>query len=571
MPETTPRSKSAAGASVAWAAANRLAGLARNWRSSLTRGASFAHVHRWEIDVALVAGLLGGIASLIVMGVLRLWWGTLTPPELVGERVLPLFSAQDFVSLLVRFKPNPKTEPLGLTLLGQIAIGMLIALPVAHFASPDGWASGRWPARRGWIAAGVTALLMEVVALALFWPVLPAGIYGDPYDRARLLSAISLLLTFSAYAIVTVIAYHWLSQRLLAGTREPQTPYRAVTPMVGGVSRRAALEAGGVVVLSLAVGAIATERLLAEWFARSNLAYEGMRTPANVTSAITPTSDFYVVSKNVLDPTVQVERWRLELTGLVRTPTTWDYARLLRMPSESRAVTLECISNEVGGHLISTAQWRGVTLAALLTAGGGTLPNATHVIFYGVDGYSTSLPLDALLQARTLLAWEMNGHPLPDAHGFPLRAVVAGRYGEQSAKWVTRIELADHEFKGFYQSQGWSAGPLSTMSRIDAPSSAAAAFGPITVAGIVFGGLRAITRVELSADNGQTWHEATLTPPLSNQTWTLWRWVWRPAAPGRYTLVVRATDSSGERQLQQVTPGVPNGATGLHSVQVVIK
>jgi DMSO/TMAO reductase YedYZ molybdopterin-dependent catalytic subunit len=533
----------------------------------IIRGLSYLRKRRWEIGVALVAGLLGGIASLIVMGVLRLWWGTLTPPELVGERVLPLFSAQDFVALLVRFKPNPKTEPLGLTLLGQIAIGALIALPLTRLASQNGSATDRWPTRRGWIVAGSTALVMEIVALVLFWPVLPAGIYGDPYDRARLLSAVSLLLTFSAYAAGTLIASHWLGQRLLVGTREEQL---AATPMTGGITRRAAIETGGAVVLSLAVGAIASDWLLAEWFARSNLSYEGMRTPTNLTSAITPTSDFYVVSKNVLDPTVQVERWRLELMGLVRNPTTWDYATLQRMPSESRAVTLECISNEVGGHLISTAEWRGVTLEALLGAAGGTLPNAAHVIFYGVDGYSTSLPLDALLQARTLLAWEMNSHPLPDAHGFPLRAVVAGRYGEQSAKWVTRIELSDHPYKGLYQSQGWSAGQLSTMNRIDAPGSAAA-LGPITVAGIAFGGLRAITRVEVSADSGQTWHDAALTPPLSDQTWTLWRWMWRPDAPGRYTLVVRATDSSGKLQIQQVTPGVPNGATGLHSVQVVVK
>jgi DMSO/TMAO reductase YedYZ molybdopterin-dependent catalytic subunit len=528
--------------------------------------------HVQQFGIALLAGLLGSLAALVVMGVLRLWWGTLTPPELVGERLLPLIPADQFVALLARFKPNPKTEPLGLALLGQVVLGVLIALPFAYFARPTQNTATRWPHRRGWLTAGVVALLMELVALALFWPVLQAGIYGDPFDRARLLTAISLLLTFSAYAAATLLANHWLNWwlRPVGASDTVSAVSGSSVAATTGVSRRAALEAGGAVMLSLAAGSVAFERLLAEWYARSNLTYEGMRTPDNITSAITPNSDFYVVSKNVLDPTVQIERWQLEIIGLVRTPRSWTLEQLRALQGESRAITLECISNEVGGHLVSTAQWRGVTLQTLLAAAGGALPTATQLIFYGVDGYATSLPLADLLQARTLLAWEMNGQPLPERHGFPLRALVAGRYGEQSAKWLLRIELTDQPYKGFYQSQGWSDGPLSTMSRIDTPTSTAP-FGAVTVSGIAFAGLRAITRVEISADGGAHWHVATLMPPLSDQSWRFWQWTWRPATPGKYTLVARATDSSGALQLGKVQPGVPNGATGWHSVQVLVK
>lgn len=526
-----------------------------------------------QFGIALVAGLLGSLAALLVMGAFRLWWGTLTPPELVGERLLPLIPADQFVALLARFKPNPKTEPLGLALLGQVVLGILIALPFAHFARPAQYTANRWPHRRGWLVAGAVAVLMEAVALALFWPVLQAGIYGDRFDHARWLTAISLLLTFSAYATVTLLANHWLNWRLRPVSAS-DTVSGGVSglsvPVTTGVSRRAALEAGGVVVLSLTAGSVGFNRLLAEWYARSNLTYEGMRTPDHITSAITPNSDFYVVSKNVLDPTVQVERWQLEITGLVRASRSWTLEQLRALESESRAITLECISNEVGGHLISTAQWRGVTLQKLLATAGGALPTATHLVFYGVDGYATSLPLADLLQARTLLAWEMNGQSLPNRHGFPLRALVAGRYGEQSAKWLSRIELTDQPYKGFYQSQGWSDGPLSTMSRIDTPTSTAS-IGAVTVSGIAFAGLRAITRVEMSADGGAHWHDATLMPPLSDQSWRFWQWKWRPATPGRYTLVVRATDSSGALQIGKVQPGAPNGATGWHSVQVLVK
>ena len=539
----------------------------RDWRERILRAVRALLRPRWGI--ALMAGLLGALASLLVMGIFRLWWGTLTPPELVAERILPLIPADQFVALLARFKAHPKSDPLGLTLLGQVVLGILIALPLSGFARPDTAAPTRWPTRRAWLVAGGVALLMEVVALALFWPVLEAGIYGDPAGLARLLTAISLLLTFSAYAAVTLLADHWLNRWL---SRSSATPAEAPSPTIAGVSRRAALEAGGAVVLSLAVGGVAFNRLLDGWYARSNLSYEGMRTPASVSSAITPTRDFYVVSKNVLDPTVQVERWRLEITGLIRSPKSWALGELQALESESRAITLECISNEVGGHLISTAQWRGVSLKTLLAAAGGALPTATHVIFYSVDDYTTSLPLAALLDARTLLAWEMNGEPLPDRHGFPLRAVVAGRYGEQSAKWLSRIELTDHPYKGFYQSQGWSDKPLSTMSRIDTPTSAAT-LGPVTVSGIAFAGLRPVTRVEVSADDGGTWHQATLLPPIATeaQAWRFWQWAWRPPRAGRYTLIVRATDSTGETQTSTVGPGVPNGATGWHSVQVLVK
>ena len=539
----------------------------RDWRERILRAGRELLRPRWGI--ALTAGLLGALASLLVMGIFRLWWGTLTPPELVAERILPLIPADQFVALLARFKAHPKTDPLGLTLLGQVILGILIALPLSGFARPDTAPPTRWPTRRAWLVAGGVALLMEVVALALFWPVLEAGIYGDPAGWARLLTAISLLLTFSAYAAVTLLADHWLNRWL---SRSSATPAEAPSPTIAGVSRRAALEAGGAVVLSLAVGGVAFNRLLDGWYARSNLSYEGMRTPASVASAITPTRDFYVVSKNVLDPTVQVERWRLEITGLIRSPRSWALRELQALESESRAITLECISNEVGGHLISTAQWRGVSLKTLLAAAGGALPKATHVIFYSVDDYTTSLPLAALLDARTLLAWEMNGEPLPDRHGFPLRAVVAGRYGEQSAKWLSRIELTDHPYKGFYQSQGWSDKPLSTMSRIDTPTSAAT-LGPVTVSGIAFAGLRAVTRVEVSADGGGAWHQATLLPPIATeaQAWRFWEWAWRPPRAGRYTLIVRATDSTGETQTSTVGPGVPNGATGWHSVPVLVK
>jgi DMSO/TMAO reductase YedYZ molybdopterin-dependent catalytic subunit len=322
------------------------------------------------------------------------------------------------------------------------------------------------------------------------------------------------------------------------------------------------------VVVAVAAGGYGVNRLLAGYLARSNLAYEGM--PNFSLDQITPVEDFYVVSQNVLDPEVDLTRWRLEAAGLVRRPQAWTYAQLLALPGETRAVTLECISNGVGHRLMSTAIWRGVLLKTVLDAAGGVQPNGKYIIYTSVDGYQYSMPLADLLEARALLAWEMNGEPLPERHGFPLRAITPGRYGEQSAKWLTRVEVVDQPYNGgLYQSQGWSSAPLETTSRIDTPAGQAK-LGVLKVAGLAFAGIRGIQRVEVSADDGLTWHTATLLPPLSDQSWVFWNWTWTPPGKGTYTLVVRATDGTGALQTETQRGTVPRGATGWQRVTVHI-
>lgn len=525
----------------------------------------------------LLAGVVGSLFAIAVMIALRLLWGAPTAPELVGELILPRMSADQFVSLLIRFQPNPKTGPLGLALLGQFVVGILLA-PIFLLAGRVGEQRASWlPGKRGWLAAGATALIMELVAAALFWPVLIANTFGNPPTQARLIALLSLLITFAVYAIVTLVSAHLLFRAWgphaagatapATGERQPSTEASSAQPLY---TRRRTLEAAGATVAIVGIGAFATNRLIQSYLARSNLTYEGTPTPASLVSPITPAEDFYVVSKNVIDPTVIADHWQLELTGLIRKPLTWNFAEFRALPAETRAITLECISNGVGGHLMSTAQWRGTTLETLLALGGGVEPNGKYVVFTSVDGYKTGLPLTDLLQARTLLSWQMNGAPLPARHGYPVRVVVPGRYGEQSAKWVTRVEVTDVEVKGFYQSQGWSTAQLETTSRIDAPTKRAAR-GAVTVTGIAFAGIRGIRAVELSADGGATWHQATLTPPLSDQTWVFWNWLWRPTAPGSYALLVRATDGTGAVQTPIKRGTVPDGATGWDTANVIVE
>ncbi len=529
---------------------------------------SFGHVWSRIRRAAgpLAAGAVGSLAAIVVMGILRLTWGTLTLPELLAERILPLMSAQDFVAFLLRFHPHPKTTPLGLAVLGQFALGVALGPLLNHLAGSASTAPGRWPSRRVLYTGVGVALGMELVAIVLFWPVLPAGLYGYPLDQARLLTIASLALTFGAYVLVTQLFIHWFRQHAALTDINTSGVAENRVSMRMAFTRRGVLRTTGIAVIAIAAEAVAVNRLIEAYLARSNLSYEGRSTPGMPPAPITPAQDFYVVSKNVLDPTVDVSRWHLEVVGLVEHPLTLTYREVLALPSERRAVTLECISNEVGGHLVSTGNWAGATLQTILDRA-HVQPAGTHVVFHSVDGYITSLPLRDLLKAQTLLAWHLNGVPLPDRHGFPLRAVVPGRYGEQSAKWLTRIEITNHEVKGFYQSQGWSAAPLETMSRIDSPGNQVT-LGAVTVAGIAFAGTRGIAHVEVSTDGGRTWSDATLTPPLSDQSWVFWTWTWQPESRGVYTLVARATDSLGHLQTGVRRGTVPDGATGWHQVTV---
>src|SRR5579885_2607544 len=292
--------------------------------------------------------------------------------------------------------------------------------------------------------------------------------------------------------------------------------------------------------------------------------YDGAETfPTNgVTSPITPNSEHYVVTQNPIDPAPSLNAWRLEITGLVGTPATYTYEEFTALPSTSRAVTLECIANGVGGHLISTAIWQGVTFRSLLEKHGGTRPGAKYVAFYSVDGYTVSQPLDDVLEADALLAFRMNGEVLPMKHGYPLRVLIPGHYGEENPKWLTRIELTDHFVDGLYSDQGWYTGQLHTMTRIYRPFGRIRFQPTIEIVGIAFSGRRGIQRVEVSTDNGASWSDAQLAPPLSQDTWVLWTYQWHPAARGHYTLVARATDGTGQVQTSRWQSTVPNGGTG---------
>ncbi|MBM4124916.1 MAG: hypothetical protein FJ246_08215, partial [Nitrospira sp.] len=190
--------------------------------------------------------------------------------------------------------------------------------------------------------------------------------------------------------------------------------------------------------------------------------------PARLTPAITPNEEFYVTSYRS-PPSVDMRDWALTLKGLVEKPLTLSYLQLLARPGVSEIVTLECIGNRIAGDAVSTAAWEGVPLKALLVEA-EIHSKAYDVVFRAADGYSDSITIERALVGDVLVAYRMNGAPLPQGHGFPARIIVPGVYGMKSVQWLTEIELVEQDYRGYYQKQGWSdEATVKTMSRIDLP------------------------------------------------------------------------------------------------------
>jgi DMSO/TMAO reductase YedYZ molybdopterin-dependent catalytic subunit len=291
-----------------------------------------------------------------------------------------------------------------------------------------------------------------------------------------------------------------------------------------------------------------------------------------LTPEITPNRLHYTVDESIIDPDVDEGSWRLRVGGLVARPLELGYGELLAMPAVEQRVTLQCISNFVGGDLVGTAKWTGVPLREVLERAGGASPRAVRVVFHAVGGYSDSLPVAKALDPATVVAYGMNDRSLPRAHGYPARIIAPGIYGMKNVKWLQRIEVVDYDYRGYWQrSDGWdNIAEVKTASRIDVPTELAAVQGQVVVAGVAWAGDRGIRRVEVSLDDGRSWTPAVLRRELAPAAWRQWRLPWRPGG-GRVVLRVRAVDGRGAVQTAEVKPPHPSGASGYDQVEVVTR
>ncbi|WP_028463542.1 molybdopterin-dependent oxidoreductase [Nocardia sp. 348MFTsu5.1] len=294
----------------------------------------------------------------------------------------------------------------------------------------------------------------------------------------------------------------------------------------------------------------------------------------DVTTFITPNSDFYRIDTALTVPQIKSDSWSLRIHGMVDREIRLDLDQLRREHTPFDAVvTLTCVSNSVGGDLIGNATWTGYRISDLLALA-GPAEDADMVLSTSADGWTAGTPLTALTDNRdAMLAVGMNDEPLPVEHGYPVRMVVPGLYGYVSAtKWVVSLEVTRFDrAKAYWTSLGWAEkGPIKTSSRIDVPRpDSTVPTGPVTVGGVAWAQHRGIAGVQVRVDDGP-WNDAEVLPPDLLDAWRLWKWDWN-AEPGKHQLTVRAVDGDGQPQIETEEPPVPDGATGLHTIAVSVR
>ena len=450
------------------------------------------------------------------------------------------------------------------------------------------WLADRQNRVLQWFDGWLLALILWLFAGIILLPLSGAGIFGASLSSGLSNGLLSLAIVGIVFGSLFVIFQHWLAARMFRQHNEFRSTLSSDqdhTPE--GLSRRTLIR-NGVIASGIIVVGVVAWRFITGGSSSSNVPVDqllarfkskivppptpnyGTIEPAPFLSPeITPNDQFYLVSKNLFsDPTVNGNTWQLTVNGQVDHPFTLSYQEMLAQPTKHQYESLMCISNDVGGEYMSNALWEGVPLVDLLNKA-GLKAGATKIVFHAADDYTDSIHLAKAIEPTTLIAIKMNGATLPQEHGFPARMLVPGIYGMKHCKWLTRIEVVNYDFQGYWQQRGWSdAAPVRMTSRIDTPltGSNIKAKQNTYIAGVAFSGNKGISEVDISTDAGQTWHRATLKQPLSGITWVLWELAWQPPKPGSYTIVARAIDLEGNVQDPNQEPPLPNGSSGYHSI-----
>jgi DMSO/TMAO reductase YedYZ molybdopterin-dependent catalytic subunit len=481
-------------------------------------------------------GVIGGLTLVALMYVANLLLGLRPLPQLLNQPLLSIMPGFVFGFLIDTLQHAGKVvEEFGLIVAMVVGLGVLGAA----------WAVGslRW---HGQYLALAFAGAGWLVVTGILLPLCGAGFLGLNDGPATPIIWAAL---FAVYSVVLQLG------------RDP-----AGEPGVDA-GRRRLLGTLPITIGAISLGVLAY-RLLPDWYsAIFNPPEAGLRGPA---PEITPVENFYVVSKNFSDPVVDAQGWTLTVGGLVDHPMKLSLSDLHALPEATEYVTMECVSNDVGGGLMSTGSFTGVRLGALLSQ---AAPKAqgTWVAFTARDGYTESVPLSLVQGApEILVALALDGAPLPSGHGFPARILIPGHYGMKGPKWLDRIDLVNQESGGYWEQQGWDRNAIiKTTARIDTPKDGdLIKLGPISISGVAFAGSRGISKVEYSTDGGATWSPAPFRTPLSTLTWVLWTADWTPPREGAYRLMARATDGMGAPQDARSSASYPNGASGYHTVQV---
>ncbi len=312
-----------------------------------------------------------------------------------------------------------------------------------------------------------------------------------------------------------------------------------------------------------------------------------LETPVHLLDSWITPNELFFVRCHLYTPEVDPAAWRLRVEGEVERPLTLALHDLKRFEPVTEVVTLECAGSgrafyqprvagvQWGKGAVGTARWTGLRLADLLRKA-GLKTAGRHVIFDGADqpmgsvpDFVRSVPIEKCLHPATLLAYEMNGEPLPLQHGFPLRGIVPGWEGAASVKWLTRLSVQEREADGFfmatayrYPSRPVAPGEavdaadmqvltsLEVKSILSAPREGAwfAPGAPVEIRGAAWAGEAEVARVEVSTDLGRTWQAAELGSDRAPFAWRRFHYAWKAPGRGSYVLLSRATDAQGRAQ-----------------------
>ncbi|MGH7807895.1 MAG: molybdopterin-dependent oxidoreductase, partial [Thermodesulfobacteriota bacterium] len=489
--------------------------------------------------------------------------GTPLIPELIAQKLFATVSPDLFNFFFSIFGEYAKYSAFAGAIALHLGIGTMFGILFAFF-----WKTVKF--KNLILFAILYSIFLWLIFSAVALPLLSFGFFGKHLAGEPVIGEIALLIFYLLYGLILYL----FSLRLKSRVRK------------GGVNRNEIQDSEKrkfAEKLTLTFFALSFISLIFEKSTKI-LRAEASISESNIFSKIkglppevTPNEDFYVVSKNIFDPTVSVKNWALRVEGLVEKPLKFSYEQLKKLPTVEQYTTLMCISNPVGGEFISNALWKGVALKTILEMA-KPKNGAVDVVLYAFEDYSDSIPLEKALKEGTTLAYQINGKPLPDKHGFPIRLLVPGIYGEKNVKWITKIELVNYDYKGFWQRRGWSdTAVIKTMSRIDVPKNDSAIRKEDRyIGGIAFAGERGIKKVEVSLDEGKSWREAQLKKPFPEPyTWAFWAMEWEPTKEfpkgGDVNIIARAMDGEGNLQTYQIEPPAPDGSSGYHVIKVKLK